>query len=335
MLRFLLILISAIAIDATTSYASMPFYDDDDEFRYCTKATNDWDTCAREESIRTLNTIKKQYRTILTTPSTVGWHENIQDNTNELRHMYESWTAFRNRLCSLSNKSALYLEKIIQEKISCNLYYTLHHKDHLDSIILLLRGEVPEKKINFDYLKIYDHDEQYSSCMEKQQAEECISQELKRSTREIKNLYKTMLEDEFVGKWNNGPDLKNGNYRDMFDSWIAYRNRMCSLSVWAYEKAYGKNTMSLNHCLQFFNREKLETMQNLLISAHSTLDEEMDTTDDDGGEAEGKTIIRLEKRLNDSSNRDDTLDEEEVKDVEKPIPEKTKQKKVNIPAWAQ
>lgn len=338
MLRFLFILISSIIINTSIAGASMPFYEDDEEFKHCARATKDWTVCAKEEALRTINTIKRQYQAILTNPRIVGWHEKIQDNTSELRDMYESWTAFRNRLCSLSHQASTYLEKIVEEKTACNVYYTLHHKDHLDSIIFLLKGDVPQKKTDFTFLSIEDHDDDYHTCMTKQQNDVCIAEELQRSTRTIKNFYNTMVEDEFIGKWNNGPDLKNGNYRDMYDSWIAYRNRMCSLSVWAYEKGYGKNAISLNQCLQFFNREMMETLQNILVGAHSSLDDEnLDMgIDNDGGETEGKTIKPLERRFDEQQSSADSLEPEENTDLPKAEPQKpVSQPKVNIPSWAQ
>jgi hypothetical protein len=178
---------------------------------------------------------------------------------------------------------------------------------------------------------------------------------LQRSATYIKDLYKTFSVDEFVGKWNNGPDLSQGNYRDMYDSWIAYRNRICALAVWAYQNAYGPDAITLNQCLQYFNREKVETMENLLYSAHSSLDigdEEDESVDgpeqidysllpkDDGGEAEGKTIEPLQRRIDASINREaDVMDV--AKPAEKPAEsEEAEQNKPqkpskNIPSWAQ
>jgi hypothetical protein len=206
-------------------------------------------------------------------------------------------------------------------------------------VILLLTKNVPQKRSAFDYLEIYDHDEEYEECMKGKNTSKCLEDELKRSTKQIKNYYKTLSVDDFVGKWNNGPDLKNGNYRDMYDSWIAYRNRMCSLSVWAYKVSYGDKGADLTQCLQFFNREKLETLQNLLTSAHAALDDEYDENfNDDGGEAEGKTIKPLERRVDTEQSPEDALDAEETAEplVKKAEPKKeAPQKKVNVPAWAQ
>ena len=347
MRKYCLVLFACLFVCVSTlpAWSFMPTYPDDQEFEMCAKI-NTWDECAKDETQRALRVVKQQYRTILSTPSILQWHPSADENVAVLRDMYDSWSAFRTRLCSLSNKAATYMETLVEEKISCNLYYVLHHRDHLNSILLLMTRKAPENQQDFNFLKIYDHDEEYEACVaEKEQ--NCIGAELKRSGKIIKDYYKTFSEDEFVGKWNNGPDLKRGNYRDMYDSWIAYRNRMCSLAVWAYQSFYGAKSMDLNTCLQFYNREKLETMENLLLVAHSALDDahEMDedpseeghvftTEKDDGGLAEGRTITPLENRIDAGMNTaDDVLVPEETQpeEPEKPEPEE----KRNIPAWAQ
>lgn len=328
---------------AVPAWSFMPTYPDDKEFDMCARI-NSWDECAKDEMQRALRVVKQEYRTILTTPEIMQWHSSVDENVAILRDMYDSWTAFRTRLCSLSSKASLYMEPLVEEKTSCNLYYILHHRDHLNSILLLMLKQAPDDVNDFTFLKIYDHDDEYQSCIDAKE-DDCIENELKRSNRIIKNYYKTFSEDEFVGKWNNAPDLKAGNYRDMYDSWIAYRNRMCALAVWAYQNYYGPKSMDPTTCLQFYNREKLETMENLLLMAHSALDDahEMDedpsdtshiftTERDDGGLAEGRTITPLERRVDPGdSNLDDKLIPDE------PVAEETKEpeEKRNIPAWAQ
>lgn len=339
MLRFMAFLISLFLVNINAAFSFMPDYPKDDEYYGCVRATNDYNWCSAQQTNRDLEFVKKQLQVIVSNPNIVGWHEEIAENRATIRDMWESWTAFRTRLCSLSVKSSKYLEKLVDEKTSCNSYYVSHHKDHLDKIILLLTGKVPADRTDFSYLEIYDHDEEYEQCMKEKDTSKCLEDELNRSTKQIKNLYKTAVEDEMIGKWNNGPDLKNGNYRDMYDSWIAYRNRMCSLSVWAYKKGYGNKGANLIQCLQFFNREKLETMEGLLRDAHSILDEDMVYEEkDDGGEAEGKTIKPLERQFDTDRSADDTLDVEEERQpsVESKEPAKTNPKKnVNVPSWAQ
>lgn len=346
MRKYCLVLFSCLFVCCATSpaWSYMPSYPDDEEFKVCTKV-NSWDECAREEYQRALRVVKQQYRTILTTPSIMKWHPSADENVAVLRDMYDSWSAFRTRLCSLSSKATQYVEPLVDEKTTCNLYYTLHHKDHLNNILLLMTRQAPSNQNEFGFLTIYDHDDEYQTCMEEKEPD-CLAKELQRANKSIKDYYKTFSEDEFVGKWNNGPDLKKGNYRDMYDSWIAYRNRMCSLAVWAYQGFYGEKSMDLTHCLQYLTREKLETMDHLLIVAHSTLDEWGEGEDaiesgngsavnngDDGGLEEGRTITPLEHRIDaGTGNSDDELVPEEPKTEE--VEQEKPEDKYDIPEWA-
>lgn len=333
MLRFFFVFLCCLVYNINDSVAKMPIYDASDYYYQCLEVNRDPEGCAKQDNSRILNDIKKQYRAILTNPNLVNWHDNITQNTETMRDMYESWTAYRTRLCSLSHKSAQYLEKLIPEKISCTMYYEQHHQDHLDKVLALLNKQAPQNKMQFGYLYIDEHDEKYEECR-KNKEEDCIRAELIRTTKDIKNIYKTMSEDEYLGKWNNGPDLKNGNFRDLYDSWIAYRNRLCSLSVWAYEVGYGKNAMSSDYCLLYFNIENLDALKNILVSAHSTLDEEMVTDDDDGGAAEGKTIQPLQRKFDTPSADEDLSGSSEAQTKEDSSEKKSPQKNLNVPIWA-
>ena len=89
------------------------------------------------------------------------------------------------------------------------------------------------------------------------------------------------------------------------------------MAVWAYKGFYGEDSITLNDCILFYSREKLEVMQNVLLAAHSSLDEPDDSFDkeDDGGEAEGKTITPLQKKVDISEQ---TKEERLIKDDENP-----------------
>lgn len=297
MMKLIRIVALFLACNITVANAFMPTYPDDDEFVKCNSIMPNPTLCQREQQQRILNRVKKQYQYILSTPASLGWNGSVEENVKVIRDMYESWSAFRNRLCSISKIATKYVEPLYNEEYSCNSYYMLHLEDHLISIYQLLTDSAPKNRDDFKFLHIYDHDEDYDACMtdKNKNKEMCIDEEITRSTQVIKNIYKTMSEDEFLGKWNNSENLKTGNYRDMFDSWIAYRNRICSLAVWSYQRYYGPQSIRINDCIQFYNREKLETMFNLLSVAHSAIDAVEFTTD--GGLAEGQTIKPLKKHI--------------------------------------
>ena len=348
-------LIAAIFFSINKANAALPQYTDDIEFEQCTRTTSIWDPCVKEETSRFLDKIKQQYRDILYTSDIQEWKGDLKTDTETMRDMYESWIAYRNRLCSLSNAAARNLEPIVTEKYSCTLYHTLHHHNHMGQILQLLRGKrapqglpnQPQKPVTL--FRIAEHDAEFTKCLSnKKPPKECWDAENDRATKRIKDLYKTLSKDEHVGQWNNGPDLQSGNYRDMFDSWIAYRNRICSLAAFAYQKSDAKHKISLNGCVLFLNKEHVEILESLLVMANSALDDgfeevydgEGNMTDNpvaenDGGLAEGKTITPLERRLDES---DQPLNIE-LTDRKKTAPtQETQAKEVDnqpsLPAWA-
>lgn len=341
----LLLTVATVVLPTFAARAFIPLYDDDEEFKLCSKVST-WDICALEESQRHLKKVRNQYRSVLANPEILKWHAEPEANTQVLRDMYESWTAFRNRICSLSKVASKYMESLLDEKTSCNLYHVLHHSDHLNKLLLLMNKRAPRLSNQFDFMIIYDHDDEYEPCLQDKSEEECIKDELARSGKDIKDLYQTFLESETVGNWNNGPDLSRGNYRDMYDSWIAFRNRMCSLSVWAYKNYYGPQSMSMTRCLQFLNRENYEMLSSILVASNSALDQEhmvneygeaSDVMDkDDGGTEEGRMITPLERRIDAGGiTPEDALVKEEKKEEVQPQSQtQPKQEKLNIPAWA-
>lgn len=318
--------------------AKMPEYDDDAEFKHCMHITNDWDECVQDETKRVLNDVKQDYRKILGDVQIMPWNGSQQANAAMLRDMYSGWTAYRNRYCSLSQAATKYLEPLITEKYSCTLYHTLHHRAHLDSIVQLLNYKGNERNDKFSLFKVYDHDKDYEHCRKqaKKAKNECLNAELERKTKSVKDLYNTLLHDDFVGKWNNGPDLRSGNYRDMFDSWIAYRNRLCSLAAWAYSNAKIEPKVGQAECILFLTNEHLEILGNALFAANSSLDSGFEDYEegenggeewsDDGGLAEGQTITPLQNRIETNTHLTNG------DNPQQPVKNETKQ---NVPAWAQ
>lgn len=312
-----------------TAHASMPFYNDDVEFERCTRMTGDWERCIREETRRELNDLKVFYREILGNPKLAHWNESMENNQNMLRDMYTSWTAFRNRLCSLSKVSARFTGGWKDEELSCNLYYVLHHKDHLQCINDMMQGRADER----DNFVVEEHDEKYIECLKKSPVEQCVLAEFQRSTDDIKEMYRKFYESQNTHNWNNGTEFGNGNYRDMFDSWVAYRNRFCSLSAYAYKYFPGKELTSKNKCLQYLNREKLETLKNLYkLSISAVNNDKLQKKAEEGGRAAGEAITPLENRVESTESLTGTKEKEDGENLVKQ--EENSANDSNLPAWA-
>ena len=310
----------------STVEAKMPFYDDDSEFDRCTVMTGDWNRCMSEEIRRDTNDVKNLYREVLANPKLNDWNENFEQNQQMLRDMYASWNAFRNRLCSLSKVAARYTGGWKDEEISCNLYYVKHHKDHFQCINDMLLGRADERD---DFIG-NEHDEEYAKCLEEDSASKCLIAEFQRSSEKIKELYKKFYDSQYTSGWNNGTDLGNGNYRDMFDSWVAYRNRLCSLSAFAYQDFPQRAEITKNHCLQYLNREKFETMENLYsLSQRAFTSAKMQKKSEDGGRKAGEAIAPLEKRVETSESLVGKSEENAESESEE-VMENTS----SLPAWA-
>lgn len=330
-----------------------PDYADDDAAEHCVKITQDRENCAKEESQRVLNNIKLFYKDILADKRMIQWNGSFEANKNMMRDMYESWTAFRNRACSLDAASAKYSAPLIDPKISCTLYMNFNHHDYLNQVLYTLnknnpKNPYPAKLPHVDggntYLQV-DHDEDYQNCIKnkngKDNDEECLKAEIERTTKQIKDTMASLMASPVIAKWNNGTDIKNGNYRDMFDSWVAFRNRMCSLTAYAQKQTNGAKAVSFNTCIQFYNESFAKLLQNYLQASYTVYEEEMiiDEKDEEGGEEEGKSIKPLNRHIMPdvkeipAENGNDDEKESETKDkTDSSNP--TDRRGRPLPAWA-
>ncbi|MCI5635099.1 MAG: hypothetical protein MR350_06605 [Alphaproteobacteria bacterium] len=355
MLKYILFVFSlcyAFAAKADVSKFVFPEYLDDETYEQCSKITNNNDECAKEESQRILRDVKILYKNLLADNRLIGWNGSLDKNKDMLRDMYESWTAYRNRICSLNVPATKYIAPLIDPKISCTLYQNFLQKDYLSNILHNLninnpRNPYASRLINADggnrYLEV-DHDEQYNSCIaEKKPQDECIKGEIERTTKYIKNDLATILTMPTIEKWNNGPDIKNGNIRDMFDSWVAYRNRICSLTAYVQKIANPQKPVSFDYCIQYYNESFAALLDLYLKNANSVLDE--DPTDskepEEGGAEEGRSLTPLKRHIVtdlDNSVASTAADDEDGETVQQAdtasAPETTDKRGRQLPSWA-
>lgn len=317
---------SASAMADTDEFV-YPDYLDDEEYEQCVKLSQSYDNCIKDESKRILRDVKILYQNLLADGRLNDWNGSFDENKKMMRDMYESWTAFRNRVCSLNVVVTKYTSPIYEPRLSCTLFNNFLQKDYLTNLLHLLnqknpRNPYPARLPNADGGNVYlevDHDAEYKSCLEQKKSEdECIKGEIERTSKQIKDSLATFLSTPTTEKWNNGPDIKNGNLRDMFDSWVAFRNRMCSLTAYVQKLTRPKNPVSFDYCIQFYNESFAALLDNYLLSANSVLDDEIadDSQPEEGGEAEGKSIAPLKRRiitdLDKSVTSDDSQDDEDT-----------------------
>lgn len=328
----------------------MPGYLDDEAYKYCVEMSGDYDNCLKEENQRALRDVKILYKNLLAEQKLMDWNGSFDANKRILQDMYESWTAYRNRLCSLNVVASKYIGYLYDPLYSCTMLQNYNHKEYLTSLLYMLNkdnpknpypAELPNRDGGNPYLYI-SHDETYDSCIQSKTAvaENCLQEEIDRTTQKIKNYISSLASSPMTEKWNNGPDIKNGNYRDMFDSWVAFRNRMCSLTAYVQKKEYGNKAQPLNVCVEFYNKLFSITLLNYLQNSNSVIDEEAPDSDpSDGGAAEGAKITRLTRRIpadDGDSLSSETLNEKtKVQQAETvSAPKNSDSRGRQLPAWA-
>ena len=321
--------------------ANFPQYDTTPEIDYCMK-NKSMEECAKDAIRPELNLIKIQYRMVLSDKTLLEWRNNIAGNKQFFYDMYESWTAYRNRVCALYKLSAQYSGSFVDDEISCTLGQMQQHKYYMQSLVRLLTGDTPKKQSEFEMLR-FEHDDEYKECTKNKKTDDgvnCLKEETQRTVDGILEAYKKAFMDEMLSDWNNGPNLQNGNFRDMYDSWLAYRNRYCSIAVWAYRRVYGDKSISMNYCLERFNKNNLILMEDILASSHSFLDEEM--LDDDDADylkpkAAGELITPLERRFDKLEGFNDAelknVEEEDIAAQPKPV-DPIDESDPELPGWA-
>ncbi|MBR2299039.1 MAG: DUF1311 domain-containing protein [Alphaproteobacteria bacterium] len=114
---------------------------------------------------------------------------------------------------------------------------------------------------------------EYDACYKKAQTDDevalCMKAESARLLKNIQDIYLNVANHPRTSVWNNGNALISGNLKDMYDYWMAYRNRYCSLFTKASEDMFGSENFDKERCLLNLTTDHYELMQKILINANS------------------------------------------------------------------
>lgn len=114
-----------------------------------------------------------------------------------------------------------------------------------------------------------EYDACYSKAKDDNQVALCMKAENARLLKEVQQIYLNIANNSQTKSWNKGNGLISGNLKDMYNSWLAYRNRYCSLYVVASEHMPGSSSYDREKCLLSFTNEHLELMKTIIINANS------------------------------------------------------------------
>lgn len=89
---------------------------------------------------------------------------------------------------------------------------------------------------------------------------------------EIENVYDKMANDRFFEKWNNGNGMFKGNFKDLFDTWVAYRNKYCNLFAYT-NNVYDGNSVEYHRavCVYELTKAKKEQMKSIQSASQSSM----------------------------------------------------------------
>lgn len=114
---------------------------------------------------------------------------------------------------------------------------------------------------------------EYEACSEKVQDDNqlalCMKAETARILKSIQEIYLNLSKHNQTAPWNKGNGLVSGNLKDMYDHWIAYRNRFCSLFVVASENTFGSQSYNKERCLLQLTNDHYLLMTDVIINANT------------------------------------------------------------------
>lgn len=122
----------------------------------------------------------------------------------------------------------------------------------------------------FNSLKPQSSTDKFDACMTAagkigdDELAKCLNDRVKELMLEIKEVYEYTVAKEVFKKWNNGSEMRSGNMRDMFDSWIAYRDKYCSVYTVSMEEYMGTNNYNLADCLHDMTEDHLMRIKKLV-----------------------------------------------------------------------
>lgn len=119
-----------------------------------------------------------------------------------------------------------------------------------------------------------EYDACYSQAVDDDAVALCMKAETAREMREIQQYYLELSTNPQTKDWNKGDGLKNGNLRDMYNSWLAYRNRLCSLNAVASGNMYGSTDYHRESCFLEMTSDHLKLLESILLHANGSKDED-------------------------------------------------------------
>ncbi len=101
----------------------------------------------------------------------------------------------------------------------------------------------------------------------------CYLEEAKRDVARIDDVYQKLSSNPKFSTWNNGNGMFKGNFKNMLDTWINFRNSYCSLYAEIYS-AYDGSSTSFHQadCIMKMTKRHADDMEDLWKTSFSKIE---------------------------------------------------------------
>lgn len=101
----------------------------------------------------------------------------------------------------------------------------------------------------------------------------CYLDQAKRDMLRVNQYYKELADNRAFVKWNNGNKMFKGNFKDLLDAWVNYRNKYCSLYSEVYSQYDGSDVyFHQSKCLMDQTKLHADNLHDLIFTAASTIE---------------------------------------------------------------
>lgn len=113
-----------------------------------------------------------------------------------------------------------------------------------------------------------EYDSCYNKAKDDYEVALCMKAQTIRVNNGIKEIYQNIAKHPDIQKWQKGTAL-TGNLKEMYNSWLDFRNRYCSLYTHASNNAFGGEEFHRERCLLTLTQDHYDQIHTVIINANS------------------------------------------------------------------
>ena len=118
------------------------------------------------------------------------------------------------------------------------------------------------------------YDDCYNSARDDNGVALCMRAQTTRVLKEIQEIYQNIANHPDLKPWNNGNGLTSGNLKDMYNHWINYRKRYCTLYKVASKGTFGSEEFHHEKCLLTLTQDHYDNMLAAIVNANTSGEED-------------------------------------------------------------